>query len=198
MIRRMMMHPMRALLIAALLVGSFAGVAQAQGADRDAVRARREARRAALAQPDSQRMARAATASPEDRLRAENRLRASLAQAVKRRLNLTDEQTSRLVDVNRRFSDERTTVTRNELRIRRELRRSIAGHDTTRSTATARLLDELFVVQRQRLDLQQREQEALSEFLTPEQRARFIGMMEQLRRRIESRADSTRRGGGLE
>jgi len=196
----MMMHPTRALLIAALLLGWFPGVAQAQRVDpdREALRARREARRAALAQPDSQRTARAATANPEDRLRAENRLRASLAQAVRRRLNLSDEQTSRLVDVNRRFSDERTAVTRNEFRIRRELRRAIAGGDTTRSAATAQLLDELLAVQRQRLDIQQKEQTALSEFLTPEQRARYIGMMEQLRRRIESRADSSRRGGGLE
>ena len=33
---------------------------------------------------------------------------------------------------------------------------------------------------------------ALSEFLTPEQRARYIAMMEQLRRRIQQRADSAR------
>ena len=190
-----MMYPTRTVLIATLLLGTSSGLAQAQSGDRDreAMRARREARREALDRPDPRR-----TASADERMRAENRLRASLAQAVRRRLNLTDEQTARLVDVNRRFSDERTAVIRNELHIRRELRSSIAGGDTTRSATTARLLDELLAVQRQRLDLQQREQEALSEFLTPEQRARFIGMMEQLRRRIESRSDSTRRGGGLQ
>jgi Spy/CpxP family protein refolding chaperone len=50
----------------------------------------------------------------------------------------------------------------------------------------------LLDVQRQRLELQQKEQTELSEFLTPEQRARYIGMMEQLRRRIQARADSAR------
>jgi len=196
----MTMHPTRALLITALLLGTSPGLMQAQGGvrEREALRARREARREALQGSDAQRMDREATANPEARLRAENRLRASLAQAVRRRLSLTDEETSRLVDVNRRFSDERTSVMRNELRIRRELRRSIAGGDSTRSAATATLLDELLAVQRQRLDLQQKEQAALSEFLTPEQRARYIGMMEQLRRRISSLADSTRRGGGPE
>jgi len=196
----MMRHPRRALLLAALLLGTTSGVAQAQRTDRDreAMRARREARREALDRPDAQRPAPGATENADNRLRAEKRLRASLAQAVRRRLNLTDEQTSRLVDVNRRFSDERMATTRTEGRIRRELRSAIAGGDTSRSGATARLLDELLAVQRQRLDLQQQEQEALSAFLTPQQRARYIGMMEQLRRRISSLADSTRRGGGPE
>ena len=197
----MMRYSTRAWLVAALLLGASPGLMQAQGGvrDRDAARARRDARREMLANPDSQRMPRAGGTGADDRLRAENRLRTSLAQVVRRRLNLTDEQTARLVDVNRRFSEERTTVTREELRIRRDLRRSIAGGDTAQSAATAQLLDDLLAVQRKRLDLQQKEQAALSEFLTPEQRARYIGMMEQLRRRIESRTDSARgRGRRLE
>ena len=197
----MMTSSTRAWLVAALLLGTSPGLMQAQGGvrDRDAARARQDARRETLANPDSQRLPRAGGTSADDRLRAENRLRASLTQAVRRRLNLTDEQTARLVDVNRRFSEERTTVTREELRIRRDLRRSIAGGDTAQSAATAQLLDELLAVQHKRLDLHQKEQAALSEFLSPEQRARYIGMMEQLRRRIESRTDSARgRGRRLE
>ena len=196
-----MTYSTRAWLVAALLLGASPGLMRAQEGvrGRDGARARRDARREMLANPDSQRMPRAGGTGVDDRLRAENRLRTSLAQAVRRRLNLTDEQTARLVDVNRRFSEERTTVTRQELRIRRDLRRSIAGGDTAQSAATAQLLDDLLAVQRKRLDLQQKEQAALSEFLTPEQRARYIGMMEQLRRRIESRTDSARgRGRRLE
>ena len=197
----MMTYSIRVWLVAALLLGGSPGLMQAQGGLResDAARARRDARRETLASPDSQRMPRAGGTSADDRRRAENRLRAALTQAVRRRLNLTDEQTARLIDVNRRFSEERTTVTREELRIRRDLRRSIAGGDTAQSAATAQLLDDLLAVQRKRLDFQQKEQAALSEFLTPEQRARYIGMMEQLRRRVESRTDSARgRGRRLE
>lgn len=187
------MNPARALFALALLLGALPGVARAQVTERDreAMRARREA----LERAGAQRMPPGAAEGAENRLLAEQRLRASLAQAVRRRLSLTDEQTSRLVEVNRRFSDERMTTMRTEARIRRELRAAIAGGDNARSATTARLLDDLLAVQRQRLDLQEKEQEALSEFLTPEQRARFIGMMEQLRRRVQSRGDSTRRGG---
>jgi Spy/CpxP family protein refolding chaperone len=78
------------------------------------------------------------------------------------------------------------------LRIRRDLRQAIAIGESARSPETGRLLDGLLDVQRQRLELQQKEQTELSEFLTPEQRARYIGMMEQLRRRIQARADSAR------
>jgi hypothetical protein len=182
------------LALAACIAPALAHAQQADGSAREAIRARREARRAAAAaqqgadDPVRNRQALA------ERLRAEQALRQALARAVRQRLNLSDDQTTKLMDVNRRFGDERLNLARNEIRIRRELRQSIAGGDSARSPATARLLDELFDSQRQRLDLQQKEQAALSEFLTPEQRARYIGMMEQLRRRIQARADSVRGG----
>ena len=185
-------HP--ALLALALaLAPVFAHAQQADGAAREAIRARREARReaAAAARQDTDDPARNGKAMAE-RVRVENALRQALARAVRQRLNLTDDQASKLMDVNRKFGDERIGIARNELRIRRDLRQSIASGDSSRSPATARLLDELLETQRQRLDVQQKEQTALSEFLTPEQRARYIGMMEQLRRRIQERADSAR------
>ncbi|MBC7843566.1 MAG: hypothetical protein H7099_14695 [Gemmatimonadaceae bacterium] len=176
-----------------LLAAVVPSVIMAQDATtaRERIRARREARRDANAaqSPDERNRALA------ERQRVENALREALAQAVKQRLNLNDQQASRLMDVNRRFSEDRIRIARDEIRIRRELRQSINGRDSSRSPETARLLDELLDAQRQRLDLQQKEQTALSEFLTPEQRARYIAMMEQLRRRIQLRADSARSSG---
>lgn len=162
--------------------------AQDNGTVREQLRARRQARREARAEqnPDDRNKALA------ERQRVENTLREALAQAVRQRLNLNDQQATRLMEVNRRFSEDRIRVARDEIRIRRDLRLSLNGRDSSRSPETGRLLDELLDTQRQRLDVQQREQAALSEFLTPEQRARYIGMMEQLRRRIQQRADSAR------
>jgi hypothetical protein len=168
--------------------------AQEAGSARDAIRARRDARRAAMAEPAGDEQVRNNKALAE-RLRVENQLRQALARAVRERLNLTDQQATKLMDVNRRFSEDRLKLARDEVRIRRDLRQSVASGDSSRSPATARLLDELLDAQRQRLDLQQKEQAALSEFLTPEQRVRYIGMMEQLRRRIQQRADSARAAG---
>lgn len=185
-------RPLR-LVLAAIAVSIAAPLLHAQEAvtAREAMRARREARREAIAQqaPEERNKVLA------ERQRVESSLREALALAVRQRLNLNDQQATRLMDVNRKFSGDRIRVARDEIRIRRELRQSINGGDSTRSLATARLLDELLDAQRQRLDLQQKEQNVLSEFLTPEQRARYLAMMEQLRRRIQLRADSARSAG---
>lgn len=158
---------------------------------REAIRARREARRAQADERPDQDPARTGNASAE-RVRIENALRQALARAVRERLSLNDVQATRLMDVNRRFSDERIKLARDEMRIRRELRQSIASGDSTRSPGTGRLLNELLAAQRQRLELQQKEQDELSQFLTPEQRVKYLSMMEQLRRRIQQRVDSGR------
>lgn len=168
--------------------------AQDAGSARDAIRARRDARRAAMANQADDESVRNNKALAQ-RQRLENQLRQALARAVRERLNLTDQQAVKLMDVNRKFSEDRLKLARDEVRIRRELRQSIASGDSSRSPATARLLDELLDAQRQRVELQQKEQAALGEFLTPEQRVRYVGMMEQLRRRIQQRADSGRADG---
>ena len=164
--------------------------AQDATAAREAARARRDARRdARVGNGDLQERT---AGAPGERERLEGTLREALAGAVRTRLNLNDRQASRLMEVNRKFGDDRLRLSRGEVRIRRDLRLAIATGDSTRSPETARLLDDLLDVQRQRLELHQKEQGELSEFLTPEQRARYIGMMEQLRRRIQARADSLR------
>lgn len=140
----------------------------------------------------------------ERRAMVEQQLREAFARTVKERLALTDEQVTRLQEVNRRFADERIGLMREEFRLRRELRRALATGDSTRgTTGTAALLDGVLDIQRRRLDVQQREQQALAEFLTPEQRARYLALQDQLRRRVQARLDSTRgarppgaRGGG--
>lgn len=191
--RHTMRHIVRtAALIVTLLVLAPPLMLRAQDATaaREAARARRDARRdARVGNGDMQERT---AGAPGERERLEGTLREALAGAVRTRLNLNDRQASRLMEVNRKFGDDRLRLSRGEVRIRRDLRLAIATGDSTRSPETARLLDDLLDVQRQRLELHQKEQGELSEFLTPEQRARYIGMMEQLRRRIQARADSLR------
>ena len=180
---------------AVILGGTTALHAQDATAAGEAARARREARRAANAvQAEDERLRKSPAFA--ERMRVENSLRQALARAVRERLNLSDQQATRLMDVNRKFSDDRLRLAREEMRIRRDLRQSVASGDAARSPATAALLDDLLDTQRQRLELQQKEQDELSTFLTPDQRVRYIGMMEQLRRRIQQRADSARGSSG--
>ena len=185
-------------LLAVMMLPTFA-FAQDGTSAREAMRARRDAR--AEARGEARGEARADQRSDErnkamqERQRVEGALREALAAAVRQRLSLTDQQATKLMDVNRKFSEDRLRIARDEIRIRRDLRQSINSRDSSHSPETARLLDDLLDTQRRRLDLQQKEQSALSEFLTPEQRARYIAMMEQLRRRIQQRADSARSAG---
>jgi len=192
-----MTSTMRRLVLTVACFGCVPMALQAQdaGAAREAARLRRDARREAGTSQTAE-QERRRNGSMAERERVEGTLRAALARAVRERLNLNDQQASRLMDVNRRFGEDRIRLTRDELRLRRDLRQSIADRDSSRAPETARLLDDLLEVQRQRLELQQKEQSQLSEFLTPEQRARYIAMMDQLRRRIQTRADSGRGGPG--
>ena len=155
---------------------------------------RRAARREAAAARTGLGTSQDTDAPVAERQRAERALRVALGRAVRQRLNLTPDQATRLMDVNRRVGDERLRLTRTELQIRRDLRAAVKAGDSRESAATARLLDQLLDVQKQRVELQQKEQAWLSEFLTPDQRARYVAMMEQLRRRIQARADSARAG----
>lgn len=157
-------------------------------AQTDAARARREAVRA---ERQAAREERPGSQGPADpvarRALLENRLREALGQVVRQRLNLDDAQATRLMAVNQRFNDERMRLFREELRLRRDLRRTMAAGGAENSPQTAQLLDNLLDIQRQRVETQQKEQQALAEFLTPEQRARYLAMMEELRRRVQAR-----------
>ena len=102
----MMSRNSRRVLGVAMLAAIVPALAVAQDATtaRDAMRARREARREANASaqnPDERNKALA------ERMRVEGSLREALAQAVKQRLNLNDQQATRLMDVNRKFGEDR-------------------------------------------------------------------------------------------
>jgi Spy/CpxP family protein refolding chaperone len=154
-----------------------------RAAERQAVRQAQASERAAAGQDEADPVARRAL--------LESRLREALGQVVRRRLNLDDAQTTRLMGVNQRFNDERMRLFRDEVRIRRDLRRAVAAGGGDNSPQTAQLLDQLLDIQRQRVETQQKEQQALAEFLTPEQRARYLSMMDELRRRVQSRLQET-------
>jgi periplasmic protein CpxP/Spy len=116
----------------------------------------------------------------------EQRFRERFAEVVKARLGLSDAQMSQLTDVNRRFESRRRDLVQQERSVRRQMRDALAGgEDQATQDRVSRLLDQALRVQRQRLDLLEEEDRALVGFLTPVQRARYFGMQEQMRRRVE-------------
>lgn len=116
----------------------------------------------------------------------EERFRARLADVLRQRLGLDDDQLRRLSEANRRFEGERRTLFREEQDIRREMRRRmLPGDASVNQDSVAALLDRTERLERRKLELFEAEQRELKVFLTPIQRARYLGMQEQLRRQMD-------------
>jgi hypothetical protein len=130
----------------------------------------------------------------------ERQFRERFAEVVKRRLNLDDTQMQQLGRVNDRFEGERMMLLRNERRTRQALRAEVLAGDSADQKKVAGLLDELLTIQRRRLDLTESEQRELSAFMTPTQRAKYFGIQDELRQRLENlrrQRQERRAGGGL-
>lgn len=129
----------------------------------------------------------------------ESQLEQRLAEMVRRELKLTDEQMRRLAEVNQRIDADRRSVLTRERRARMALRSELEGSATPNDARVSALLDEMLAVQQERVRLTQTEQRALTAFLSPVQRARYLGLQEGFRRRMEERrheAEAARRRGG--
>ena len=113
-------------------------------------------------------------------------VRQRMDQLIRRRLGLTDAQAQRLAATTRRFEERRVALFGQEREARAALREHLESGDSTRGPQVAVLLDRVLQVQRARLDLVEQEQRELAAFLTPIQRAQFLGLEEQMRARMES------------
>lgn len=115
----------------------------------------------------------------------ERQLRNRTGEMVKRRLDLTEVQMSRLQATNRQFEEQRMALFTRERETRRALRQEMLGGDKANQTKVAELLDQTLQLERQRLDLLQNEQRELAKFLSPVQRAKLLGIQTELRRRAQ-------------
>lgn len=131
---------------------------------------------------------------PMDRDSLEARVRERMTEMVKRQVGLNDDQMRRLGATNRRFEGQRRELVMREREVRIGLRDEMESGDTTRQAQVSRLLDQMLMLQRQRLDLLEAEQKELATFMTPMQRARYFGIEEQIRRRVLEMREQGMRG----
>jgi Spy/CpxP family protein refolding chaperone len=121
----------------------------------------------------------------------ESQVRVRMMRMLRQQLGLSDEQVRRLGATNRRFEGQRRALFEQERRVRFDLRQALGdGGDTTQ---VATLLDSMLTLQRERVEMMEAEQRELATFLTPVQRARLVGLEEQIRRRMMEMRDD--RGG---
>lgn len=130
-----------------------------------------------------------------DRPALERRFRERLESVMRQRLGLTDEQARKLQDANTRFEGRRRELFAEERRVRMGLRRALDGDSSTASNEeVATLLDRAMKLQRERLDLMESEQKELATFMTPIQRAKYFGLLEQVRRQMDDMRNQRNRG----
>jgi Spy/CpxP family protein refolding chaperone len=138
----------------------------------------------------------AAIASPERR-QLERRLHQRMLDVVRTRLDLTQEQVEKLSATNERYDQHRRALAHRERSLRLELRAQLRRGDSADQNRVAQLLDQTLQAQQERLDLYRKEQSDLSSFMTPVQRAKYMGLQEQMRSRVEelrTRSNDRNRG----
>lgn len=125
----------------------------------------------------------------------ERRVRERIAQEVQDRLNLDDAQTQRLGATNRKFEERRRLLVGEERTVRMALREQVMRGDSADQPRVGALVDQLIAVQRRRLDLVEQEQRELATYLKPVQRAMYLAMQDQIRKRMEEMRGGPRRPG---
>lgn len=121
------------------------------------------------------------TAARSDRDVMQRRFQERFGAVVKERLQLTDSQAVRLGETNRRFEEQRRTLLQQERDIRMSLRDELMSQNQNQQRISE-LLDRAIRAQRQRVELLESEQRELARFMNPTQRAKLLGMQEQMRR----------------
>lgn len=124
----------------------------------------------------------------------ERQFRERLADVVRRRLNLNESQMRQLGQVNMRYERDRMMLLREERQMRQALRAEVLAGDSANQPRVAELLDRALRIQRQRLDITEREQRELAAFMTPVQRAKYVTIQDDLRRRMEEIRQQRRPG----
>ena len=115
----------------------------------------------------------------------ERRLQERLNELVRQRLTPTEEQFTKLRDVASTMETERRALRNEEMTTRFALRQELMAADKADEGKVAELLERMPKFERRRLDLMEREQKELAKFLTPSQRARYIGLQDELRRGMQ-------------
>ena len=131
------------------------------------------------------------------RAELEQRVRENMAAELKKRLQLSDDQMTRVMAVNQRLDAQRRELFQQERTARVALRTELeAADNAVNQTRVAELLDTLLRLQRSRLELVEREQRELAAFLTPVQRAKYQAFADFMQRRLDDMSDGRGRGDG--
>ena len=115
----------------------------------------------------------------------EQQFRERAAQLAKERLGLTDAQLQKLEQSNARFAPQLRQLAAQEREIRNQLTQEMRAGNSANQQHVSELLDASLRLQKQRISVVESEQKELAGFLTPVQRARYIFLQAQFKKRAD-------------
>jgi protein CpxP len=118
----------------------------------------------------------------------EQQFRERVAKLAQDRIGLTDAQMGQLQQSNARFGPQLNQIAAQEREARRQLRLELTAGQDANQQHVSDLLDKSLQLQRQRIWIVEAEQKDLARFMTPVQRARYIALQQQFRRRTQELA----------
>ncbi len=121
---------------------------------------------------------------PPRRQALEKEFRQRSEQVVREKLNLSDDQVSRLRSVNANVGAQRNALFAQERLVRLDLRDEMAKGTAADQSKVSQLMTQARDLQGRRFALQQDEQQQLSGFMTPVQVAQYVGLQAQIRQRM--------------
>jgi protein CpxP len=124
----------------------------------------------------------------------EQQFRERVAKVAQQRLGLTDAQMTQLQASNARFAPRLQQLVVQERETRRQLRLEMTSA-TPNQAHVNQLIYTSLQLQKQRISVVEEEQKDLARFMTPVQRAKYIALQQQLRRRAQELAGRDGRGG---
>ena len=134
------------------------------------------------------------SAGTQRRAALEGQVRQRIAVMVKQRLQLSDAQAQQLQETEGRFELRRRDLMQREQGLRQDLRQQLTPGVAADEQRVASLLDQIMAVHRERVTMTEQEQRDLARFLTPIQRAKYLGLQGELRNRIEGMRQGGRAG----
>jgi Spy/CpxP family protein refolding chaperone len=123
----------------------------------------------------------------------EQALRQRLAMVTKQRLGLTDQQMTQLEQSNSKFAPQLMQLLASERETRRQLRLELTS-PTPNQQHVSTLIDQTLTLQKQRVSIVEAEQKDLARFMTPVQRAKYVALQAEFRRRAQEMARKNARG----
>jgi hypothetical protein len=119
------------------------------------------------------------------RARLEGEVRRGFARAVRQRVGLSDSQMGQLAPLTQRYELQRRQLQVEERTARMGLRAMLRDERTADPKQVDQFLQTLVEIQKRRVQLLESEQRDLAAIMTPVQRAKYMAMQDQIRRRLE-------------